>query len=502
MARRGWLGLPLGQAFAPRSRQGEVGLVLSGGGSKASFQIGALRHLYEVVGIAPTTMVGTSAGSILASLLAQSSDPAEQAQAVLELEVLWRGMERQSDMFSERAWFRTLRARGPEVLALLERDQPRTARRLPRINLPFTQGFQLDPDDEPQPEPEPGHDDEQLSPELATLALATADPRLSRPEFSPSQVVQLLAGLSRMRGISADIGSILLGAQATRSMYVPGPLLRSLLGTGLFQGQRVAASGVRTRIAMVALETGALHFMCEDGSLVDRDNAPVGSERHEFSRGVLASCSIPTVFAPVQIGDQFYVDGGVRENLPAEMAIGQLGCTTTYVVTSNSPNVPVRDSFAEADIVSIMLRATEIQSDETERDEVAYARSAGAVVIEPEIDVHDALTIDPGLVSINIDYGWMRSAEVHLGCSTAEQALVRSIITARRRIWELEKAYLDPTVPHSEHDLLLLARLKFDLRLKVPQVRPEVLPQGADRWWQEWEGHSSAPVVPPPWMVE
>lgn len=51
-----------------------MGLVLSGGGASASFQVGALGYLYDVVGITPTVITGTSAGSILATLLAQAED--------------------------------------------------------------------------------------------------------------------------------------------------------------------------------------------------------------------------------------------------------------------------------------------------------------------------------------------------------------------------------------------------------------------------------------------
>lgn len=47
-----WLGIPT-LAFGLGSRTPQQGLVLAGGGSRTSFQMGALRHLYDVVGIAP-----------------------------------------------------------------------------------------------------------------------------------------------------------------------------------------------------------------------------------------------------------------------------------------------------------------------------------------------------------------------------------------------------------------------------------------------------------------
>src|SRR5690625_2962245 len=49
-------------------------LVLSGGGARASFQLGALRYLYDEVGIEPQIIAGTSAGAILGAMLAQAGD--------------------------------------------------------------------------------------------------------------------------------------------------------------------------------------------------------------------------------------------------------------------------------------------------------------------------------------------------------------------------------------------------------------------------------------------
>lgn len=498
MARRTWLGISGSLRLGREERQG---LVLSGGGSKASFQLGALSYLYEVVGIQPQVVVGTSAGSILGAMLAQSADREGQMAALRDLDSLWLDMTQQSDMFTERTWFSRFRSRSQDLMEILNRDARGgwLGGGLSRIQLPFGRQEAPVPPVEPA---SPVEAQEELSGQMETLAMATLDPTSEGPELSPSQVMAILAGLSRMRGVGSDLGVIMSGAEKTRSMYIPGPLLRALLGeSGLFDSSKVHASGMTVRIAMVSLESGELCFMREDGRLVDRDDVELPGEAHDFSRGVLASCSIPTVFTPVPMDGEHFVDGGVRENLPAEMAIGSLGCTTTYVVTSNAPGVRASGSFEDKDMFQILLRSTEIASDETERDEVAYAKLAGAVVIEPEFDVHEALVVDPGLIRINRDYGWIRAAEQHLGATAAEQALGRSIITARRRIWELEKDYLDPAIPHDERELLLLARLKYDLRDQVPRLRPGLLPGGAEQWWQRWEAHPVAPQVDPPWLI-
>src|SRR5690606_12330635 len=102
-----------------------VGLVLSGGGARASFQVGALRYLYDEVGITPSVITGTSAGSILAAVLAQSADHTGQRASLARLEELFRGMTDSSDMFEELPWFTRLRERGPELMEALERRHRR-----------------------------------------------------------------------------------------------------------------------------------------------------------------------------------------------------------------------------------------------------------------------------------------------------------------------------------------------------------------------------------------
>ena len=134
-----WLGIPT-LAFGLGSRTPQQGLVLAGGGSRASFQMGALRHLYDVVGIAPTSMVATSAGSIVACTLAQWTDPAKQSAALRQLEAMWLEMTDQSDMFTPRAWFSRLLEIGPEWMSLLNREAAKTKSQRPWLSLPFHRG--------------------------------------------------------------------------------------------------------------------------------------------------------------------------------------------------------------------------------------------------------------------------------------------------------------------------------------------------------------------------
>jgi len=488
-----------------RSSDGEA-LVLSGGGSRADFQIGALRYLYDVVGIEPHVFVGTSAGSIVSVTLAQYSDPADQAAAVARLDELWAGMTQQSDMFDERAWYTRLRTRAPEWTAMVK--PPARGRRdgtRGRLSLPFGRFSNV-----PAPSLEPvSLDSSPESPPFAphyptaqeeTLAMARADDTPAPIEWTPALVMQALSAVSKIRKSGGDLARIIRGADRTRSIYRPGPILDTLLSRDFFDAERVAGSGNVLRIAMVGLESGELRFMREDGRLVDRDNVALDAGPFDISLGVLASCSIPTVFPPVAIDGEHYVDGGIRENLAAEMAMSHLGATRPYVLAAVKQGVPREDSYAHRDMLAIILRAVAILTDEAGRDEVAYARSLGAIVLEPEIDVHSPLTVDPGLIAINRDYGWLRAAEEHLLATPAERALNHRVINLRLHSWHLENELLE-TTELLEPVLAQLVKTKTELARLLTRVRPGMLPGDAESWPDHWERHPGGVAASPPWVT-
>ena len=151
-------------------------------------------------------------------------------------------------------------------------------------------------------------------------------------------------------------------------------------------------------------------------------------------------------------------------------------------------------------MLSIAFRATELLTEETERDELAYARNAGAMVIEPELNVHSSLTVDPGLIRINIDYGWFRAAEQHLDAGPTEVALHRSLIELRLKAHRLEAEHFLAEGPVAEEVLRELASIKFELRTLTARVREDLLPADADHWWSGYEQHPSEPAQPATWL--
>jgi NTE family protein len=57
---------------------------------------------------------------------------------------------------------------------------------------------------------------------------------------------------------------------------------------------------------------------------------------HWFTQGVLAdvvlaSCAVPGILPPVQIGDEHFIDGGIVNSIPVDRAV-RLGAKTVYVL--------------------------------------------------------------------------------------------------------------------------------------------------------------------------
>ena len=453
--------------------------MLSGGGSRASFEIGALRYLYDVVGIEPAVITGTSAGSVLAAVLAQGADAAEQRRSLADLERIWRGMVASSDMFAETDWFMTLRRIAPEWVEVFQRR-----RRLTTAG-PWTL------------RPAGGRPEEDL------------DRPADAPLWAPYRSVEALLALRTLGRTGRDLERVLDSAERSQGVFVPGRIADLLQDRDVFDPARVARSGVQLRVAVVGLESGELRYVAEDGRLLDRRDQPLpDGPVVGLADAVRASSAIPVVFPPVLLAGEHYVDGGVREVLPLEVAARHLGATHCYAVVASAGGSRPEPSYADRNLIAIMYRSySDIMWDEVLRDEVELARASAAVtLIQPELDVHDGLTVDPGLIAIAMDYGFMRAADVVRRSDPATCRATRDVIELRRDIWAAENALYDPDVVAAagpgggEADRVTdrvadLAALKHRLRELVAAKDPGTVPDGADGWWQRREGHPwSAPA--------
>jgi predicted acylesterase/phospholipase RssA len=405
--------------------------------------------LYDHHLIAPTTIVGTSAGSIVATMLAQSLDPDEQARHLRTLEDYWLAMTEFSEMYVEQAWFTKLREQWEQLApALPERGD--------------TDPIFVDANTD--------------DPRATFRAALEADPSTESSDFSLSTLWQMMGAFGRISRVGPGLASSLRGAERAASAYRPGPIVDRLLFESGFSSQAVAESGVRLRLAFVGLNSGNLHFMRQDGVIVGEDDHPVQPTHFDIPLGMWASCAIPGVFRPVKLGGEVYVDGGVRDNTAVHMCVTGLGAARPYVIVCDTSGLPY-DDYSNKDIISLMGRSISILMDETGRDEVDWAREVGATVIEPLIDVHSVLQVEPGLLRINRDYGWMRAAEVTTGTVAGTTG---PIVQTRL---ELYHRLTDPTVKASAD--AEVARLRARLRTLIAAADPALLPAGYDRWPDE-----------------
>src|SRR5256884_5453123 len=77
-------------------------LVLSGGGAKGSWQVGACQHLILERGLWFDVIAGVSAGAVNAATLAQARDPDELAAELEHLRAVWLGLRGSRDVYRRR----------------------------------------------------------------------------------------------------------------------------------------------------------------------------------------------------------------------------------------------------------------------------------------------------------------------------------------------------------------------------------------------------------------
>ncbi len=359
-----------------------VAFVLSGGGSQGSFEVGVLRFLYDDLGLRPSILVGSSVGAIMAAKLAEGEDEETGRRPIDDLEAIWRGLKTNRDMWLTEPWLDKLRSQATWASELRGR--------------------------------------------AGEHGSAGSQARV---------VMRMLGEIVRHPPAADGTVEALRAALRAKSLLNMDPV-RQIVAEHV-SPELMQQSGLTLRVGAVSLETGDLRYIDEHGKFYDRGGERLDVDPVPVLDAVLASASIPVVFPPIALGGEHYVDGGVREILPLALAFNGLGAGHIFAVVASAPGVDPWADAGDRGLLEIARRVSaDIAPDETLLKEINPPRGWGrrVTVIVPELDVHDALTIDPELIAASIDYGYMRAADVLLDLDEDQCALSAEIARTRMRL--------------------------------------------------------------------
>jgi predicted acylesterase/phospholipase RssA len=443
----------------------KTALVLGGGGALGDFELGVLQYLYQY-NIRPQIICGTSVGAINAAKLAEGEGtPQETDRGFKGLQNIWlQNMNSPADMYVKEPAF-----------AALPDDIQNTI--------------------------------------LSQLAQSAAAGVIFGGLFTS------ILALFGFGSSDSDKVQAFLNSSALYNLSPIESLARQRLNPALIGG-----SGIKLRMATVSLESGTLKYATESGAIVLDGEMPDPSVQPQpglIFDGMLGSAAIPGFFKMRKIGNENFVDGGIRVNVPIKAAL-DLGATEIFAILPDPP-LSLDPSYDTKTFVDIWERAPDIMLDQQRRDQLFPRNGLGArlvKIIAPGVQVHGSRDIDPGLIRINSSYGYMKaydnlSQQLEPNARPVLMALSDLIAGKRRDIWNLEvklgyeffnrQSFISQNnsggVQSEEStikiDLPALRSLKNQLEGYVQcrrSIAAQSLPSDADSWWLSWEQHSDGIV--------
>jgi predicted acylesterase/phospholipase RssA len=446
-----------------------IGFALSGGGSRGAFGVGALAYLTNVMQLGASVVTGTSVGALSALKLA-AFPPASQGVATTQLLDQWTALMNDHDMWVWEPW----------VEATL--SQPAYGTHWRELLEGFL-GVRRSRDLYVSPPPPAGVDALVFEIAVSMLSASTVGQAALAPfagfgflegrgasvaadAFQNGRAVAFtnLGPTETLARIGANPASVKLNEESgtvqlrlATTCLEPG-LLRYITGTGAVL-ERDNVTPVKTvtirqedpacaALAKELDELMRLPWLYDDPRLgpgeepediapairlkkkeldaCRREHPPRQVTRNatieDIVKGALASAAAPTFFPPQVFFGETYIDGGIRELTPVEVAF-QCGAEYVYAISESAlqlsptgaivPGITPRPSGETfTDLISIAARSlAEITLDEIANDDLRGYGDAVSV-IAPTFNAYSGLVIDPGLIDIWIDYGLMRAADV------------------------------------------------------------------------------------------
>jgi len=203
--------------------------------------------------------------------------------------------------------------------------------------------------------------------------------------YTPNEILKLVNKYKdKIVDIDKNVGFKFLGSVISKKIsvkgFVKGNNLERILKYELSKKNIQDISDVKFPIAIptVNLNTGEIVYFWNKkykrNKFVLTENSSYDDEPSYFDKGDLASiirasCSVPGVFVPKKIEDEYYVDGGVRANTPVEV-LKKMGADKIIAVTFNCNK---NSTFSIENVVGISTQAFNIMTHSSNVNEIHLA---------------------------------------------------------------------------------------------------------------------------------
>jgi NTE family protein len=217
-------------------------------------------------------------------------------------------------------------------------------------------------------------------------------------------------GLKKQDIVALNRWALLLNGIRQQSVFQAEPLqeyINSVLPVRTFDELSVPVS-----MNAVDLETGRMEWFGAAG----RTDVPLAD-------AVYATCALPLFYPPAEIGGTYYVDGGVRDSLPVQLAADR-GASLIIAVDVGAGEV--RDSLdtVSKGLVAIHHRVTEIMGFARKREQLETWSGPPLLYIRPTLDAYS--TFDFGQTGQFLDEGYQSTRDALIKASLLKETTRRS----------------------------------------------------------------------------
>ncbi|WP_025761807.1 patatin-like phospholipase family protein [Dyadobacter tibetensis] len=168
--------------------------------------------------------------------------------------------------------------------------------------------------------------------------------------------------ITHPQDISTLRSRMLLGVNTLRSKFDglldPSPL-QNLIRNHI-NLDYIHQSPVFCKVGAVNLESGAIKYVSKD--------------EDTFMEFVNASSSIPMLMPTVEINNEFYLDGGMREVAPVRQAIED-GATEIVLVACHSPHLYQPEGLNAQNLITLVERVRDITVNQIVNSNIQWAES-------------------------------------------------------------------------------------------------------------------------------